>query len=273
MFSSVRLRLTLWYTLTFGVLLIGFSLYVLSSVSRALRPDFDQEVLRTAEVTGRYFEEFAERKNVVAGAQEAVRELKLGKTGLAIYRGRELLASTGDDVVSAVAAAHVFSSFKPNGEPFFSTDSKRNKRLAAIPFQVDSIAYTVAVLEPMLDLNEDLRHLRQIVLLALPAALLLAAVGGYLLAGKSLRPVVAISTQTVHISAKNLNERLEVKSNDEFGRLARVINELLSRLDHSFSIMREFMADASHELHTPLAIIHGEAEVSLSRHRTPEEYR
>ena len=262
----------MWYTLAFGVLLIGFSLYVFSSVSHALRADFDQEVLRTAQVTSSYFEEFAERKNAAAGARETVRELKLGKTGLAIYRGRELLAATSDDVVSA-AAAKVSSALKPGGEPFFSTDSKTGKRLAAFPFQVDSVAYTVVVLEPMLDLNEDLRHLREILLFALPGALLLSALGGYLLAGKSLQPVVAISTQAEHISAKNLSERLEIKSHDEFGRLARVINELLSRLDQSFGVMREFMADASHELRTPLAIIHGEAEVSLSRIRTPHEYR
>ena len=172
-----------------------------------------------------------------------------------------------------MTAAHVFSSLKPGGEPFFSTDSKTNKRLVATSFQVDSTSYTVAALEPMLELTENLRHLREIVLFALPAALLLAAVGGYLLPGKSLHPVVTISAPAEHISAKNLNERLEIKTHDEFGRLAGVINELLSRLERSFRVMREFMADASHELRTPLAIVHGEADVSLSRTRTAEEYR
>jgi heavy metal sensor kinase len=162
---------------------------------------------------------------------------------------------------------------KPGGEPVFWTDAKTNKRLVAISFQVDSTSYTVAALEPMLDLSENLRHLREIILFALPAALLLAAIGGYLLAGKSLHPVVTISAQAEHITAKNLNERLKIKSHDEFGRLAKVINELLSRLERSFQVMREFMADASHELRTPLAIIHGEADVSLSRNRTLEEYR
>jgi heavy metal sensor kinase len=271
--SSVRLRLTLWYALAFGVLLTGFSLYILSSVSLDLRANFDRALLRTADTTGSYFEEFAERKNAVAGAHETIRELRLGKTGVAIYRGHELLAATGDDVVSAVAAANVFSSLRAGGEPFLSTDSKRDKRLAATSFQVDSVSYTVAAVEPMRELTEELRRLREIVLLALPAALVLAAIGGYLLAGKSLQPMVAISTQAEHISAKNLSERLEIKGHDELGHLARVINDLLSRLDDSFRVMREFMADASHELRTPLAIVHGEAEVSLTRERTAKEYR
>lgn len=273
MFSSVRLRITIWYTLAFGVLLTGFSIYIFSSVSGALRAEFDRALLRTTETTGSYFEEFAERKNAAGGARETIRELRLGRTGLAIYRGRERLGATGDDVVSAVEAAHVFSSLKPGGGPFFSTESKTNRRLVATSFQVDSTSYTVAALEPMLDLTENLRRIREIILFALPAALLLAAMGGYLLAGKSLQPVVTISTQAEHITAKNLNQRLEIKSHDEFGRLTRVVNELLSRLERSFRVMREFMADASHELRTPLAIIHGEADVSLSRNRTGEEYR
>ena len=273
MFSSVRLRLTLWYTLAFGALLIGFSLYVFSSVSHALRADFDRALLRTGDTSASYFEEFAERKNAAAGARETIRELNLGKTGLAIYRGQELLASTGDDIAASIAAADVFSSSHVRGEPFFSTDWKRGKRIAAASFQMDSIAYTVIAVESMRELVDALERLREIILLGLPAALLVAAVGGYFVAGKSLQPVVAISTQAEHISAKNLSQRLEIKSHDEFGRLAGVINELLSRLERSFSVMREFMADASHELRTPLAIIHGEAEVSLARNRMAEEYR
>jgi heavy metal sensor kinase len=86
--------------------------------------------------------------------------------------------------------------------------------------------------------------------------------------------MVTISAQAEHISAKNLNERLEVANkDDELGRLAGVFNDLLSRLDSSFRIMREFMADASHELRTPLTIIHGEAQVSLSHEHTASEYK
>lgn len=87
MFSSVRLRLTLWYALAFGVLLTGFSIYILSSISGALRAEFDRPLLRTGETTGSYFEEFAERKNAAAGARETIRELRLGRTGLAILSG------------------------------------------------------------------------------------------------------------------------------------------------------------------------------------------
>jgi len=272
MFSSVRLRLTLWYALAFGLLLTCFSIYVLSSLSNDLRRAFDQTLMRTADATASYFEEFVERNNLAAGAVETIRELSHGATRVAIFRGREVLATNGANVVSLALRSNLVGSVQI-GEHGMATDLNSNERLAAVPVQINSATYTVAVLESMQELTNELARMRQIVLFAMPAAFLLAAVGGFFLAGKSLQPVVMISAQAERITAKNLNERLEVKSHDEFARLAAVFNALLSRLDASFRVMREFMADASHELRTPLAIIHGEAEVLLSRERTVDEYR
>ncbi len=271
--NSVRLRLTLWYVLAFGCLLAGFSIYIVSSLSQDLRMQFDRSLLRSAQATADYFMEFAERTNPVGGARDTIRELTLGKLGVAILHGNKFLASSSGNVRSAIAATNLLSIPGRRTAPAFATDPRGNSRLVAVSFQVDSVTYTVVVLDSLLELTEQLTRLRHIILFAVPAALLFAAVGGFALAGKTLQPVVAISAQAEHITAKNLDERLEVKTEDEFGRLARVINGLLARLDVSFRVMREFVADASHELRTPLSIIHGEADVSLARDRTPAEYK
>jgi len=86
--------------------------------------------------------------------------------------------------------------------------------------------------------------------------------------------VVAMSEKAALMGAQNLHERLPVLNpRDELGYLASTFNGLLGRLNHSFEQQRRFMADASHELRSPVSIIRGETEVALSQPRSPEEYR
>jgi heavy metal sensor kinase len=271
MFSSIKLRLTLWYVTVFGVLLIAFSMYLYSSVAGDLRMQFDVSLQRIAYAMTTYFTEFSERKNIIGGAKETVREVGIGHLSSAIYHDGQLLAIAGPDKIPAAWAQEV-SKLRTGDAAIFLTQAD-SRRLVALPCQIAGENYVVAVVEPLDQLNRQLQRIRNIVFVALPAALILAAAGGFLLAHYSLQPVVTISKQAEHIGARNLHERLRITSHDELGRLATVINALLSRLDHSFRIMREFMADAAHELRTPLAIIQGEADVSLSRPRTAEEYR
>jgi heavy metal sensor kinase len=120
-----------------------------------------------------------------------------------------------------------------------------------------------------------LEEVRQTFAWVIPIAIILASLGGYFLARKSLAPVVAMSSQAGRIGAENLHERLPIQNaKDELGRLAASFNELLERVDQSFERQRRFMSDASHELRTPAAILRGESEVALSRAERPaEEYR
>src|SRR5216683_2685908 len=116
--------------------------------------------------------------------------------------------------------------------------------------------------------------IRKALFLVIPIALLIASVGGYFLARKSLAPVVAMSEKAARMGAQNLHERLPVLNpRDELGYLASTFNDLLERLTRSLEQQRRFMADASHELRSPVSIIRGEAEVALSQTRAPEEYR
>ena len=108
----------------------------------------------------------------------------------------------------------------------------------------------------------------------LPFGLLLAGGGGWLLARRALKPVDIMTQAARRISGEHLDERLqETGSGDELDRLAKTLNNMLGRLDDAFHQIRQFSADASHELQTPLTILKGEMEVALRSPRSPEEYQ
>jgi heavy metal sensor kinase len=108
----------------------------------------------------------------------------------------------------------------------------------------------------------------------LPLGLLLAGGGGWLFARRALAPVDRMTEAARRISAAHLAERLEeTGAGDELDRLAKTLNAMLERLDDAFRQIRQFSADASHELQTPVTILQGELEVALRTPRSPEAYQ
>jgi heavy metal sensor kinase len=126
-----------------------------------------------------------------------------------------------------------------------------------------------------LDAVETARRRFLLILAGLaPLAILGAAAGGWWLAGRALAPVDAMVESARRITAEDLSQRVAVPpADDELGRLASGLNDMLARLERAFSSARRFSADAAHELRTPLTILKGEVEVALASTQTPDEYR
>jgi heavy metal sensor kinase len=111
-------------------------------------------------------------------------------------------------------------------------------------------------------------------MLPLPLVLLVAGIGGYVVASRSLRPIQLLARKAEEIKSDRLHERLPVNAADgELADLARVFNAMLVRLEQSFEQLRRFTSDASHELRTPLAAMRSVGEVGLQKNYAPEGYR
>ena len=135
---------------------------------------------------------------------------------------------------------------------------------------VDGKAYTVQVASLMNEAYEALARFRWMLLLATPLLLILASLGGYLLSSRALAPVDGISRAAQRISIENLEERLNVpETGDQLQRLSETLNAMLSRLAMSVRQMKQFTADASHELRAPMALIRTTAEVSVQKRDRP----
>lgn len=120
--------------------------------------------------------------------------------------------------------------------------------------------------------DEVLTTLLALMLVVGPLALLLATYAGYRLAGAALGPVESMRREAAEISSATSGRRLPVpEAQDEVRRLGETLNEMLARLDEGLLRERRFVADAGHELRTPLALLLTELELALRRPRSPEE--
>lgn len=127
--------------------------------------------------------------------------------------------------------------------------------------------YVIVVGSSEEDIHELIRQLVELYLYIIPLVLIIATVGGFVLARKALKPIEDIADTAREISAKNLSRRIEMPSrNDkELTTLVETLNSMFARLEVSYHKIAQFSSDASHELKTPLSILKGEIEITSRR--------
>lgn len=293
--SSLRVRLGLWHSVLLGVPLVVFAMVCYFAFSQALIGGTDRFV---AEALAAFRRELTAERRAGLPTEQAmittVREVR--------FREMHIVVLAPDGRVIAIAASDGNGSGRPaSGAPpdpraALDTDDTRlvealqshrmptglavstittaggAARLRAEPLLVDGKVYTLAARYPLREAEQTMEGVRRMFAVAIPLLILAAAASGYFLARRSLAPVASMAQQAAEISAMNLHQRMPVSGGDELVRLATVINALLDRLEQSFEQQRRFMADASHELRTPTAIVRTEADVTLSMpHRSEGE--
>ena len=134
--------------------------------------------------------------------------------------------------------------------------------------------YLVMAAASLEGVQEALQRTVMILSVLTPTVFVISLLGGWLLVGRSLKPVHEMTRTALAIEHTNLDRRIQPPStDDEIARLASAFNEMIARLDKSFRQIQQFSADASHELKTPLTTMRGEAEVALMADLKPEQYK
>ena len=270
MIKSFRLQLTAWYLLLFALVFVLFGIFLHQLLARALYQRLDDMLLSHARTAIQVFQSEVAESNgdVFAGARETLSELR---EQVAIYEGQRLLAARAPIEESELSAARSAAQAKP---VLITSGAGSGTRSLAYPFSLNGRQFVVLSSESLDPIAADLRLVWRMFWIALPLAVAIAGLGGFLLATRSLAPVRRMAAQAKGITDRNLRNGLDAgAASEEFQVLTDSFNELLARLDRSFATMRRFVADASHELRTPLAIIRGEADVALAADRPAAEYR
>jgi len=147
-------------------------------------------------------------------------------------------------------------------------------RIAQKNVLLDGKMFHVSAAVPTEPFDQALDRFRLTERRFLPLLVVLASLLGYWLSGRALAPVNRIIRSAEQIGLQNLSQRLEVpKAADELQRLTVTLNAMLERIESSVKRIRQFTANASHDLRTPLSLIRTHAELALRRTRTESEYR
>ena len=269
---SLRARLTLWCTLALLVVLCLFGTNVLWQQRRigTRRVDRELEAL-TATLANVMQDELNEQDELATAATEATATVTAPGRALAILdaRGRVLGArwsglelrdpAPGDAAEAAVRTVNA-------GDGAWRVHTR--------PHTFGALTLVLLVASPMSDVLREQREVQEALLVGIPIVLLLASGGGLWLASIGLRPITDMARRAARIPLTGLEDLGQTQRTDELGQLAAAFNGLVARLRAALQTQRQFMADASHELRTPVSVVRATADVMLSRdHRDEAEYR
>ena len=287
-FRTLRFHLALLYVIVFGIIQVGLCLVILHVRARDLSEDFDRRLRDRAETIVEAISIHADRDDVTRTRQRTEPRLNPFRfpgyyfqirtaEGSIRERSRNLRSETLPLSAAARAARDTRRSVLetvPGAVVGGAGDPPRPLRLLTLYHDEPEVEpFYLQIGAALAPVQESVARLRALFSLVIPAGLVLAVFASLILARRSLAPIGQIARQARRFTAAHLDRRIETKPRgDEVSELVAVINGMLDRLEAAFRAQERFIADASHELKTPLSVVLAEAQVLQQKARTLEEY-
>jgi heavy metal sensor kinase len=302
MIKSIRLKLTLWYIGSISLLLLISGVIVFLRLQAFLVKDIDTTLYNGGQVLGNILTEYKPRDK--GGPKSLHAQDSEGEE----YFVDELDHESQEIFFVNVAFIQLITCPEnPDGfsEVVTKTANLRDKYLPFSKITYERIEQDLSYAETIKDffpfpirlmnikvydfnknpyilqiafsfqkVQNTLKNLMLTAFLLAPVLLIILSILGFLFMKRAFSPVKKILALTKSITAEDLSQRLDpVDSDDEIGELAETLNSMIARLESSFAHIKQFSEDVAHELKTPLAKLKCNAEVSLRRQRTKNEYQ
>ncbi|MGW8227075.1 MAG: ATP-binding protein [Anaerolineales bacterium] len=286
---SFRFRLTLLFVAILALIVVIFSVFIYTRQVQALHAETENRLSAQSAQLVTYYtsiilrafeEEHEEHANIIPQEnlpllQESEILVIVGSDGAVVRQQGALQRSDLAMLIdkwsknpgSVQPVAYTLSGVDPRGNPV-----QQDYLFAITPIRSEERWSGTLILGYPVDARDQLNRLGIALGLGSGLLILFAFGGGYWLADRAMKPVQMITHTARKISESDLTQRLHLNRADELGELADTFDQMLDRLQAAFNRQRQFTADASHELRSPLAIIELEADRALERTRTQQEY-
>ena len=287
--NSLRMRLTALYLALLALTLTIFCTILYQVFVRNHQQEFDFALYNHAvdvsqSINVELFGDLVFTPNAIF-AKEKVFPFSLGKSFYQVVslEGRVINPSENlgdshlplytEDWQGAFRRGHIYRTLSPSDLKEVNLAIPRaSYRLITYLVRRGKPIFILQIAVPMTLLEREAQSLLLFFLIGIPITLLLAGIAGLYLANRALDPIRSIIQKAAQLNPSNLSERLpEPSTEDEMRRLTVTLNGLLGRIEKAFESHENFIADASHQLKTPLAILRGELDVFRSKPRSEEE--
>jgi len=278
---SIKVRLTFWYAMTLAVILAVSALFSYHYFSHNLGKQVDRQVREIA----RTLEQHRIKEHRGSDILESCEHLQdmahsYNWTAFLVLRDSSLQVVCSTD--NLVERELPFGPIARQQVRWLNEHMETLERddggvLRLLSFPLVSSERLTGVIQVAMELGplqETIEELRLIYLVVGPFAIFWLCLGCWLLADRTIAPIIEVTEAAQGITADNLSRRLPSGNHqDELAQMVARLNQMLDRLEKSFRRIRQFSGDASHELRTPLTILRGETEVTLRWAKTPDEFR